>query len=72
MDNIANDLVKAFNEGYKQGKADAVKHGKWIPVVNGRGGYECSECHEYALFYQSRVECLSLFCPHCGSMMERE
>ena len=69
---LANALVEAFNDGYSNGKANAVLHGQWVPVTNGRGGHECSECHEYALSYQNGEECLSRFCPHCGSVMERD
>lgn len=46
-----------------------VVRGQWIPVTNGRGGNECSECHCYALSYQSGDECLSNFCPNCGAKM---
>lgn len=48
------------------------KKGKWIPVTNGRGGYECDKCHNYAPSYQDGVEWLSKFCPNCGSPMEVE
>ena len=48
--NIAGDLVSAFNDGYTQGKADAVVRGEWIYKVkdNGNCSYsvtaKCSEC----------------------------
>lgn len=45
------------------------KKGKWIPVTNGRGGFECNKCHNYAPSYQDGVEWLSDFCPHCGANM---
>lgn len=41
--------------------------GKWIPVINGIGGHECSLCHNYAPFYQSGDEWLTDYCPCCGS-----
>ena len=44
-----------------------VIHGHWIPVTNGRGGHECSVCHNYAPSYQAGNEYLSRFCPACGS-----
>ena len=44
--------------------------GKWIGVTNGRGGHECSNCHEYAPSYMSGDEHLSDFCPHCGAKMK--
>lgn len=46
------------------------KTGKWIPVTNGRGGHECSECHSYAPSYQSGDEMLANYCPNCGAKME--
>ena len=48
------------------------KKGKWIPVTNGRGGFECNRCHCYAPSYQDGVEWLSAFCPSCGCRMEGE
>lgn len=46
--------------------------GAWIPVANGRGGHECSRCHQYAPSYQAGNEYLSRFCPFCGCYMEEE
>ena len=46
--------------------------GNWIPVTNGRGGHECSRCHEYAPSYQAGNEYLSRFCPACGCYMGEE
>ena len=53
-------------------EVEPVKHGQWIPVTNGRGGFECSICHNYAPSYQDGVEWLSLYCPHCGAKMDAE
>lgn len=46
--------------------------GRWVPVTNGRGGYECDQCHNYAPSYQDGVEWLSDFCPNCGAKMDEE
>ena len=46
--------------------------GRWVPVTNGRGGYECDQCHNYAPSYQDGVEWLSDFCPNCGAYMRYE
>ena len=46
--------------------------GRWVPVTNGRGGYECDQCHNYAPSYQDGVEWLSDFCPNCGADMRGE
>ena len=48
------------------------KKGEWIPVTNGRGGFECDQCHNYAPSYQDGVEWLSGFCPNCGAKMDEE
>ena len=48
------------------------KKGKWIPVTNGRGGFECDECHNYAPSFQDGVEWLSDYCPNCGADMRGE
>ena len=48
------------------------KKGEWIPVTNGRGGFECNRCHCYAPSYQDGVEWLSAFCPNCGADMRGE
>jgi hypothetical protein len=44
----------------------------WLPVTNGRGGHECSNCREYAPSYQSGEEYLSNFCPNCGKRLQKE
>ena len=45
------------------------KTGHWITVTNGRGGHECSLCHEYAPSYQNGDEWLTKYCPGCGCRM---
>lgn len=45
------------------------KTGHWIEVTNGRGGHECSLCHEYAPSYQGGDEWLTKYCPNCGARM---
>lgn len=47
-----------------------VRHGRWIPVTNGRGGSECNQCHAYAPSYQSGAEYNSPYCPNCGAKMD--
>lgn len=53
-------------------EAEPVRKGRWVPVTNGRGGFECSICHSYAPSYQDGVEWLSPFCPNCGAKMDAE
>lgn len=50
--------------------AEPIKHGRWVPVTNGRGGFECSVCTNYAPSYRDGVEWLSRFCPNCGAKMD--
>ena len=45
------------------------KKGKWIHVMNGRGGHCCNRCYGYAPSYMNGNEHLSDFCPNCGSDM---
>ena len=48
------------------------KKGKWIPVMNGRGGHCCNRCNGYAPSYRNGDEHLSDFCPNCGADMRGE
>ena len=59
-------------ETMSSAEVEPVKHGRWEPVTNGRGGFECSICHSYAPSYQDGVEWLSLYCPNCGAKMNTE
>ena len=82
--NEGNPLAQ-YNKGLEDGKkaiealppAQPSAHqermrGRWVPVTNGRGGYECDQCHNYAPSYQDGVEWLSDFCPNCGALMDGE
>lgn len=64
MEQTVYKLTQALAE------AEPVKHGKWVPVTNGRGGFECSVCTNYAPSYLDGVEWLSKFCPTCGARMD--
>lgn len=59
--------VKAKITGEKQ-----ESNAKWIPVKNGRGGNECSNCHEYAPSFMDGSEHLTNYCPNCGKKMEKD
>ena len=48
------------------------KTGRWIPVMNGRGGHCCNRCNGYAPSYMNGEEHLSDFCPYCGADMRGE
>lgn len=45
------------------------KTGRWMPVMNGRGGHCCNRCNGYAPSYMNGDEHLSDFCPYCGADM---
>ena len=51
-------------------EAEPVEHGRWIPVTNSSGGFECSVCTNYAPSYRDGVEWHSRFCPTCGAKMD--
>ena len=74
------DLQNAYDEGYKKGKADAVRHGRWIETCYDE--YKCSACEKvvreeilYAIKPSDR-ECASMhianYCPNCGAKMDEE
>lgn len=78
IDRIGDDLVAAFNDGYRQGLADARaewKTGKWIHrKVEPQSPYQpyvpsielfCSECNNHSAWD-------SPFCPNCGVRMVPE
>ena len=50
-------------------EAEPVKHGRWVPVTNGRGGFECSircsNCDEQYIAYPGEFK----YCPNCGMKM---
>lgn len=71
------EIVKAYREGYEQGKRDAVKQGKWeyneIDLAVGDGyffgqGYRCSVCHKPP-FRVGGTLVKTDYCPWCGSRM---
>lgn len=65
---LAVDVV----EGMPEVDVPDRKVGKWIPVTNGRGGHECSLCHDYAPSFQTGNEWLTDYCPTCGAEMRNE
>lgn len=57
IDHIGDDLAKAYNEGYEQGKFDMMKHtrGEWIGDETDDMKVVCSCCLSEAL-YKSTFE----------------
>ena len=67
MDNYtATEL--AYQNGYEQGRKDAVQHGWWVPkpqlyrLPNAKN-YYCSECREETVVRHN-------YCPCCGADMD--
>ena len=69
------DLQNAYDEGYKKGKADAVRHGRW-ELDKETGSFFCSECNSEALLKAVVIggclQELSEYCPNCGAKMDKE
>jgi translation initiation factor 2 gamma subunit (eIF-2gamma) len=63
--NIADDLVNAYNDGYKQGKEDAVVRGEWEVAI----GYDPNKKVQCQNCYKMAYEPTS-YCPNCGAKME--
>ena len=63
IERIADEIHSAYEEGYADGKRDAVVHGHW-EYIGGYGyQYRCSNCILC-------VEHKTNFCPHCGALMD--
>lgn len=66
---------QAYKNGYEQGKRDAVKHGRWIPLeydgyADGNPVWDlwkCSECQEE---HSGDEDTLTPYCPNCGARMD--
>jgi hypothetical protein len=70
--NIADDLVSAFNDGYRQGREDAVVRGKWNPIFKGADTCECSVCKSEGFSDSDFGFIATPYCPNCGAKMEVE
>ena len=66
--NIADDLVSAFNDGYRQGREDAVVRGEWIEHEDEM---ECPQCGYFWNYCDNDTERFN-YCPNCGAKMESE
>ena len=81
MNNIADDLHDAYEEGYKDGMRDAKKHGYWEEeeIKQGENGRcvikdwqsaKCSKCGKWHttpyMYYFDYYN----YCPNCGARMD--
>ena len=81
---ISLELIKAYEDGYKNGKKDgyedgkkdAIRYGKWLnePPYTADGKYlkgqECSVCHSYFVSDGNKPYSNHPYCPQCGAKME--
>lgn len=65
---IADDIKNAYEEGYADGKRDAVVHGHWIKIGDQYSirNMKCSNCGE-EVFGDADTE---KYCFNCGSLMD--
>ena len=78
IDHIADDLSRAYQDGYNAGYADGktaadvreVKRGKWIKTVGENGITSACRCNECG-FEDNRYSLFN-FCPNCGADMRPE
>lgn len=57
-----------YTKGYHDGKMDAVVHAHW-EMDDWCESY-CSNCGQYALLDEDKIECRSEYCPRCGALMD--
>ena len=83
---IGKDLQRAYDDGYEQGKRDAVKHGKWLDIdvedVSKRSNLPittiasmwCNQCNRFhnEIYYYGNPTEYANYCPHCGAKMDGE
>ena len=69
--NIADDLVSAFNDGYRQGREDAVVRGEWICNPDDKKfSLVCSVCGQVMPFIPEYLPDNPPFC-NCGADMRK-
>ena len=72
---------EAYKNGYEKGLKDAVKHGRWEDIYNGKyenPRFRCSVCKARALYvpYLNALgnwadeQDLSNYCYNCGAKMD--
>jgi hypothetical protein len=66
---ISLELARAFEDGYQEGKKDAVRHGKWINVLELGDNIQCrcSSCFSKDVRPKDIVV---PYCWHCGARMD--
>lgn len=60
---------QAYKNGYKQGKQDAVEHGRWVWSEENKC-WICSNCKRSALNNYRGNSTDSNYCPNCGAKMD--
>ena len=64
IERIADEIHNAYEEGYADGKRDAVVHGHWITDEDGDSC--CSVCGDHLSGELSPFK----YCPFCGALMD--
>lgn len=86
MIDIGKDLQRAYDDGYEQGRRDAIKHGKWVDIevedistkttlgIKILASMWCNQCHRihYELYYSKVPQVFASYCPYCGARMDGE
>ena len=68
---IADDIHNAYEEGYANGKRDAVVDGHWID--SGIDGFDrCSNCKAIWDVSLTKRNMFFRHCPRCGAKMDKK
>ena len=74
---ISLELIKAYEDGYKNGKKDgyedgkkdAIRHGKWVDLDDGV--WRCTACgDEFYFEVGTPIMNNGNYCPCCGARMD--
>ena len=71
---VADDIATAYQDGYEQGKRDAVVHGAWVyEGYDGRfvHSWHCSGC-EHVIRGSANLTKAYSFCNRCGALMDAQ
>ena len=75
--NIHDATEQAYKNGYRQGKQDAVKHGRWEERMYSELIEETGEYWEDVYYYCTNCDAPNFtdeapYCPNCGAKMDLE
>ena len=61
--------IHCFQEGYEQGKKNAIKYGHWISYPTLTSFLRCNQCHNGIHWDDNKKP---NYCPNCGAKMIKE